>query len=58
METKVTKISKSEYGGYFSVHLEVNNERFESVAVFTKVNIKDKFNLSEEEFNRLKITTI
>ena len=54
METKVTKISKSEYGGYFSVHLEVNNERFESVAVFTKVNIKDKFNLSEEEFNRLK----
>ena len=37
-----------------TVHLEVNNERFESVAVFTKVNIKDKFNLSEEEFNRLK----
>jgi hypothetical protein len=50
MKTKVTSIIKSEYNGYFTVVLEVNNERFESIAVFTKVNIKDKFNLTEEEF--------
>ena len=54
MEAKVTKIRNSEYSNYFTVELEANNERFESIAVFTKVNIKDKFNLTEEEFNNFK----
>jgi hypothetical protein len=54
METKVTNIRKSEYNDYFTVVLEVNNERFESIAVFNKFAIKQKFNLTEEEFENLK----
>lgn len=54
MKTKVTKIQKSEYGGYYTVELEVNDERFTSIAVFTKANIIDKFNLTDEEFEQLK----
>ncbi len=54
MKTKVTKIHKSEYNGYFEVEVEVNNERFLSIAVFSKANIRDKFNLTDEEFEQLK----
>jgi hypothetical protein len=50
---KVTKIYNSEYGGYFEVELEVNNERFLSTAVFSKASIRDKFNLTDEEFEQL-----
>lgn len=54
MKTKVIKIHKSKYGGYYTVELEVNDDRFTSIAVFTKVNIRDKFNLTDEEFEQLK----
>ena len=54
MKTKVTSVRNSEYDGYFTIELEVNNETFESLAVFTKANIKTIFNLTEEEFNSLK----
>lgn len=54
MKTKVTKIHKSEYGGYFEVELEVNGNRFKSIAVFTKAQIRNTFNLTNEQFEELK----
>ena len=54
MEVKVLGIYKSEYQGYFTITLEVSNERFESVAVFSKSQIREKFNLSDVEFENLK----
>jgi hypothetical protein len=54
VKTKVIKIHKSEYGGYFTVELRVQDERFSSVAVFSKANIRDKFNLTDEQFEQLK----
>lgn len=51
---KIIKIHKSEYGGYFTIELSVKDERFLSVAVFSKANIRDKFNLTDEEFEQLK----
>lgn len=50
METKVSKIHKSEYNGYFAIELEVNGNRFTSVAVFSKSQIRNFYNVSEEEF--------
>ena len=54
MEAKVFKIYKSEYEGYFEVELSVKDEGFLSIAVFSKANIRDKFNLTDEEFEQLK----
>lgn len=50
----ITKIIKSEYNGYFEIEIEVNNERFLSVSVFSKANIINKFNITNEEFEKLK----
>lgn len=54
MEAKVTKIYKSEYGGYFTIELEVSGNRFTSITVFSKSQIRNFYNVSEEEFEQLK----
>ncbi len=54
METKVIAIYNSEYKGYFTIELEVNGNRFTSVAVFSKSQIRNFYNLSDEEFEQLK----
>jgi hypothetical protein len=50
----ITNIYNSEYNGYFQVALEVSGERFLSVAVFSKSQIRNKFNLTDEEFEKLR----
>jgi len=54
MITKITKIHNSKYAGYFEIELEVNDNRFLSVAVFSKSQIRNNFNLTDEEFENLK----
>lgn len=54
METKITRIIESEYANYFTIELEVNGNRFLSLAVFSKSQIRNNFNLSDEEFEDFK----
>ncbi len=54
METKINKIRKSEYNGYFEVEAVINGNTFNSLAVFSKSQIRNIFNLTDEEFEQLR----
>lgn len=54
MEAKIVKIVNSEYPDRFEIHIQFKGATFISLAVYSKENIKYKFQVSEEEFNNLK----
>ncbi len=53
-KTKITDIHEdSEYKGRYTIGLSVDGVEFESIGVYTKEKIREKFLIQENEFNEL-----